>query len=358
MPAGRAAGIVRAGFGSPSAAVAHRSSIGEPVEGALVNPYRKILLVADASMRRTPAFERAVGLARSTGAALHIAVFEYREAIALAGRIDADAMRQAQEGLLRQCRAWLQQEAATLRAQQLEVTTEAVWAHPVYEGILQHVLEMSPDLVVKDVHHEALLRRLLVTPLDRHLLRLCPAPLLLVNGLADAPPRRVIAAVDPFHPGPASANSSEDLNQQIVQAALALAIQCNAELHLVHAFDALAAFAATTPAGMTILPDRLYQVLEQSHRDAFAALADAHGVPPERRHFLSGAAAVAIADFAAASGTDVVVLGTVHRGGFERLVMGSTAESIVDGIACSVLAIKPAGFRHEVAALLDKILSH
>ncbi|MBL6750256.1 MAG: universal stress protein [Nevskia sp.] len=315
---------------------------------------QKILLVADPSMHRTPAFERAAALARATAAALHISLFEYRETIALAGLVDRKAMHEAREGLLRQRRAWLQQEAEALRQQGVQVTTEAVWAHPLYEGILQHVIEMSPDLVVKDVRHEAVLKRVLFTPLDWHLLRLCPAPLLLVNSIAHAVPRRIIAAVDPFHPG----RQPRDFNEQIVKAAMALAIQCDAELHLVHAFDGMAAVAATAPVGMTVLPESLCETLRQSHRDAFQALADAHGVPAERRHFLEGPAATAISDFAAGSGSDVVVLGTARRTALDRLIMGSTAESILDYIPCNVLAVKPAGFSREISALLDKIESH
>ncbi len=41
-----------------------------------MSQYQRILLLADPSLRRTPAFERAVWLARASGAALHIALFD------------------------------------------------------------------------------------------------------------------------------------------------------------------------------------------------------------------------------------------------------------------------------------------
>jgi nucleotide-binding universal stress UspA family protein len=37
-------------------------------------------------------------------------------------------------------------------------------------------------------------------------------------------------------------------------------------------------------------------------------------------------------------------MGTVARTGISGLIMGNTAEAIVDQLSCSVLAIKPDGF--------------
>lgn len=315
---------------------------------------RKILLVADPAMRRTPAFERAAALARRSGAALHILIAEYSEPVARIVRVDPAAMEQAREGLLQARRAWLAEEVAALRAQGLEAAAAAVWAHPAWEAVVQHAVELAPDLVVKDVGHEPLYRRLLYTPADRQLLRLCPAPLLLVNSIAHAAPRRIIAAVDPLRGGVAE----HGMNRRIVDTALALSIQCGAELHLVHAFDGLNSAALTTPVGMQVLPNDVYEVLRQSYQDAFRALANSYGVPEAQQHFLDGPAAMAIADFASETGTDLVVIGSSRRAGLDRFVMGDTAEAVVDRIASSVLVVRPEGFAREIGARLEEIESH
>ena len=41
---------------------------------------------------------------------------------------------------------------------------------------------------------------------------------------------------------------------------------------------------------------------------------------------------------------DLIVMGTVARTGIPGFLMGNTAESILNQIDCSVLAIKPFGF--------------
>ena len=55
-----------------------------------------------------------------------------------------------------------------------------------------------------------------------------------------------------------------------------------------------------------------------------------------------------IAPLAAGLGADLVVMGAVARTGISGLIIGNTAEAILDQLTCSVLAIKPAGFKTPV----------
>jgi len=199
-----------------------------------MSQYQRILLLADPSLRRTPAFERAVWLARASGAALHIALFDRDPLISAAALVtDTRHTEAAIAQWLEPRRQWLHSQTDDLIGKGLNVTSEAVWSRPSQHAILQHVDGFKPDLVVKDVHYEPLLRRVLIAPLDWQLLRSCPCPLLLVNTLTQALPRRIVAAVD------ASSQSSEHraLNEQVIHQALSMAIQCDAQLHLVYAFS-------------------------------------------------------------------------------------------------------------------------
>jgi nucleotide-binding universal stress UspA family protein len=57
----------------------------------------------------------------------------------------------------------------------------------------------------------------------------------------------------------------------------------------------------------------------------------------------------AIARFVESHGIDVVVMGTVARTGIAGLVMGNTAERVLQRLRGSVLAIKPPGFQSPIA---------
>ena len=45
---------------------------------------------------------------------------------------------------------------------------------------------------------------------------------------------------------------------------------------------------------------------------------------------------------------DLIIMGTVGRVGIPGLIIGNTAESILEQTKCSILAIKPEGFKTPV----------
>lgn len=65
-----------------------------------------------------------------------------------------------------------------------------------------------------------------------------------------------------------------------------------------------------------------------------------HGVAGDHRHFLIGDPAQQLARMAADSQTDLIVIGTGRSLGLDRLVIGSTANNILDCVPCDVLAVK------------------
>jgi nucleotide-binding universal stress UspA family protein len=47
-------------------------------------------------------------------------------------------------------------------------------------------------------------------------------------------------------------------------------------------------------------------------------------------------------------GVDVLVMGTVARGGIPGMLIGNTAERVLRKLPCSVLTVKPDGFESPV----------
>ena len=142
----------------------------------------------------------------------------------------------------------------------------------------------------------------------------------------------MVAAVDPSQP-------EGDLNQRIVQTANGLALQCDAELHLLHTYDPTPAYLSNVAAGTVTWDGDFVEELRNSLQTTFNALADDFGVPSERRHFILGAPISAIADFAAQNQMDVVVMGRVQRKGLSKLI-GSTTEHVLYHGPCSILAVE------------------
>jgi len=305
--------------------------------------YRKLFLVLDPNRPRSPAFDRAVELARATGASLHLGLHEHPPAIAALVRVSPSAMEQARDAWRAERERWLDGIARELIAEGVDATAEVEPRTPAHEAIAERVLELGSDLVLKDVQHESALSRVLFTPFDAHLLRLCPAPLLLVTGRHERRPRRVIAAVDTLHSDEAGA-----LNDRIVAEARRLALMFEAELHLVHVFEGLPPPTVAMIEGIDGL-DVAYDQLAQVDRERFEVFAQHHGFAAERAHLVQGFGAATLAEFAGDATTDLLVLGTNYRTGLDRLLVGSTAERLLGLARCDVLAVHPEGFDADLA---------
>ncbi|MBM5456587.1 universal stress protein [Pseudomonas sp. P66] len=298
-----------------------------------MSQYQRLFLMVDAQMRHTPALERAAALAHATGATLHIcAIIEELDTL---GLISGDEHRN--QTRLEDNLQWLADEATLLHENGIRVSTEALLTRDVLGAALAQVQEVEADLLIKDVQHEPAYKHLLFTPLDWQLLRECNCPVHLVSAVHCPLPRVVVAAVDPTHPE----HPHNDLNETVIQAASDLARQCNAELHLLHVCDSAHTHLSDFGAGTVTVPGFDSNVRTSIHK-VFERLAERHGVPVERQHFLSAPITRSIAEFVAHSRTDVLVMGNHPRKLLERLT-GSTTEHVLDHTLCNVLAVKAAG---------------
>lgn len=295
--------------------------------------YQRLLLIADQTLQQSPALLRAVALAKVSGAVLDIRAFV--EPVPVVHLWEEKTDDAGYQRYMRRYRRWVSDEVELLGGQGLDVSVEVVFTtHPLLD-ILKTVEELKPDLLIKDVTLEPVLKRVFITPLDCHLLRDCPVPVHLVNQARYSLPHRVVAAVDPFDPS----TQISGLNDTIIQTANALALQCDAPLHLLYAYDLSPAFNADSPLVGGGWGVDFIEELRQSLHQAFVALADRHGVPPERRHFVMGLPVPVISEFVEQYLADVVVMGTVHRVGIDRLI-GSNTERALYSVPGSILAVR------------------
>ncbi len=293
-----------------------------------MSQYQRLLLITEQHLPHSPAVRRAAALAAASGAALHItALVQPPPRIHL---IESGMDEQTRVAYMDKYRIWLEGATESLRKGGLHLTTEALWTTHPLRDILVHAREIKPDLLIKDVYLEPLLKRIFTTPLDWQLLQESPVPVHLVNQIASALPRRVVAAVDTS----TGDEGITELNHKIIREAEALALQCEAELHLLYAYDLSPAFIAD-PSVTKVWVDELRCAL----LEPFARLADDYGVPAECRHFLMGSPVSVITDYVHDNGIDVVVMGSVQPKGLGKLI-GDTTERTLLIPECSVLTVK------------------
>ncbi len=294
-----------------------------------MSQYQRLLLVINPALRHSPAAYHAASRAKASGASLHIAALI--PTLKLLSLLKEGDRTLAREHSLQAHREWLEAQAQNMRGRGIEVTTQVTWAQDMKQDIIDHVTDMQPGLLIKETDHASAPKRAFFTPLDWHLLRHCTVPVYLVGGSGLGLARKVVAAVEVSN----VESADYELNDLIIKQACSLAMQCNAEVHLLFACNISAAFLA----GMDSLTlANLTKALRRDLEKSFLRLAGQFGVPPDRRHFIDGHPVKVLIEFAAEHNVDVIVMGRVQSHGLDKL-LGSTSEHILYQTPCCVLAI-------------------
>lgn len=304
---------------------------------------KPILLIAAGIRQHTPALQRAFDLARNAEVPVHIGLFVHDPLLDRdTAFLDEDVRHLARRQLLADHQKWVDELTARWRQDGLAASGAAVWAPVTHDAILETVDAVDAALIVKDVGHEPLLRRLTYTALDWKLLRHSPAPLMLVDGRSNRLPKRILAAVDTL---PGSADP-EGLNALILREALKVADWADAELHVAHVFPYQPAFA--TPGSYRALT-QMYTNMRADDLAAFRDFAETLQVPEACRHWLEGNPVHRLAELVHANGVELMVLGSSYHSALDRLLVGSTAETMLYQAPCDVLLVKPEAFAARLA---------
>ncbi|MFT3907331.1 MAG: universal stress protein [Steroidobacteraceae bacterium] len=308
---------------------------------------RRILVaIKDPAARKpSPAVLKAAQLARACGAQLHLCHC-LTEPVYLDGLGYTSGFKTLQEDLQRRAKAALERAAERLTEHSIKVTVSAEWDYPAHEAIIRQATRIKADLIVIDRHAGKHGAGWLLRLTDWELLRWSPIPVLLVRNPHAYRRPAILAAVDPTH---AFAKPLQ-LDQQILGAASSLRLALHGSLHAVHAYIR-APIEALPQANVS---ERTLRDIEKRSERAAVALLDRalrhHKVARAHRYAIGRHPIDAITEAAEQSRSAIVVMGAISRTGFRRLLIGNTAERILDSLKCDVLVVKPAGFRNRVPA--------
>ena len=298
-----------------------------------------LLAVKDPSAPSTAAINKAIQLASAFGASLEL--FHSISTRVYTGfdleDTDLEALRTAR---LSQHRACL--EALAERGREAGVSTVASvrWDYPPHEAVMRQALKCKADLIVAECHQGRRLAPLLLHVTDWELLRYSPVPVLLVKNRRPYAKPVVLAAVDPTH---ANAKPSR-LDAEILAAAGSIENAFQGALHVMHSFVPI---PADVKPSELLAPDATRRLEMRARAHARTRLDKALGevhVARGRRHLVGAHPINAIPTLARKIRSDIVVMGAISRTGLKRLLIGNTAERIIDDLPCDVLVVKPQDF--------------
>jgi universal stress protein E len=299
-----------------------------------------ILVIVNPLAGDQPAIAKAAALARWLGAGIELLICDTRmsrEAHTVGNLPDISNAR-----LTNNLETLLEQMAEPLRDDGIDVTTQVISGDPLHAVVTSWMRNSPADLVVKDTHHHSLVKRTFADNTDWHLIRACPLPLLLTKPKPWGVPLLLMAALDPGHANDRAAM----LDHRILDVTASMAKEVDAQVHAVHAyFPATLAIAAAAgmPPGVGMSVEAL-AVERELRRSEIKQLTDHYAVCDSNLHVDAGMAAEYLPRMAAEWHADVVVMGAVSRSPLKGILIGSTAERVLETLPCDALVVKSPDF--------------
>jgi universal stress protein E len=300
--------------------------------------YQKILAIVDPTTEDQKAINRAIELARKTGASITAFLTIYDFSYEMTTILSSDEREAMRKSVINDRTQWLESLLADLDLSGISIDCRVIWHNRPFEQIIAQVLHNGYDIVIKGTHQHDKFKSVIFTPTDWHILRKCPCPVLLVKEHLWPDNGNILAALN--------IGSEEEehkaLNKKITAEAKQLTQVMKANLHLVNSFPG-------TPVNIAMeIPefnasDYNHSMLKH-HQKAMLAHATAFNIAPENTHIKEGFPEDIIQSIAAKLDAELVILGTIGRTGLSAALIGNTAEHVIDRLNCDVLALKPDGY--------------
>lgn len=287
-----------------------------------------ILVIIDPKHDNSPVLARAKEFAKVMNASLHLLICseskKAKDTELLSGLIDS------------------------LHQQAFQATSEIAWYNSYHQTIVNIQKAQNCGIVIKSHLPDSALKRVILTPEDWKLLRTCPCPILIVNENKSWVGRAVLAAVDLGNPD----KHHVALHNTLVKVANTLTRIAEGSLHLVSVYPS-PIFSEIHPdshvPGMTPEIKEIYTSACKAYEQQYPALTK------ENIHLSAGAADIIIPQVAKEIDAAICVIGTVARTGISGVLIGNTAEAILDDLTCDILVIKPESISAELEELIQQI---
>ena len=301
------------------------------------------ILVAVADGAATAVVRRAADLAAKCGARVELlsVVRAYPDALGWMPLENGLITRTVVD----QKRLELQKLSRQLHRRGIPHTCTVVTAYSVADGIVRRAKQSKADLVAIQAQKHNLLARIFLSQNDYDLVRHCPLPLLIVKpaGKARGP---VLAAVDPWQ----FDGKPRSLDGNVIAAARMMSEVMGVSVHSAHVHSPIMRYVDNSPLAPVAYPNSVLEIRKYTAmiRKRFTAFNLRHGIAARNTHLQMGDPALRLPEIARSSKARMMVMGAVSRAPIKRILIGNTAERVLDAMPCDIVVVKPDGFRSPV----------
>ncbi|WP_440905026.1 universal stress protein UspE [Catenovulum sp. SX2] len=302
----------------------------------------KILVVIEPNDEKLKALKRAVALAHKTGATItaYLAVYDFSyEMTTMLSAEERELMRRC---MVEERTQWLEDVLEPFASQVSQIRPLVEWHNRPFEAVIKQVIQYKYDLVVKATHEHSVLQAVIFTPTDWHLLRKCPCSVLLVKEHDWPDNGTILAAINSV----SQEQQHIDLNNNIIGTSQYMRSLLQANLKLLNCYPAGAVSLAVEIPEFD--PTAYREAIRQHHLSSTLKYAKAFDIVEENCILAEGLPEDSITQYAKELDAELIVLGTIGRSGLTAALLGNTAEHLLDGVNCDVLALKPYGFQSPV----------
>lgn len=212
--------------------------------------------------------------------------------------------------------------------------------------VIEIVCKHHFDLVITEPDSVSGLKKFFYGTTTLSLIRKCPCPVWVVKPEIKTPYRKIMAAIDP------SSNNThtDELCQTILEISTSMSERNKAECHIVHAWHNESEVGLGNPFfGQTTRDEIQHEIFvdESQHKKHFEEMLEKHLIASDQAipHLLSGEIRQTLTNFAHDNDIDLIILGSHEKDHANGILLGSTAETLIDQAECSILVIKPSNFQ-------------
>lgn len=295
---------------------------------------KHILVVLDSDHPEQPAFHRALALASSLKADITILGSCYEAYCEDSSSLEVETKNEIKSALINHKQRWLDSFVEEAEKDGIEISTEVHWQKSLYDAVMASMNTSDFDLVIKGTKPHSLVDRIF-THSDWNLLRHSQAPVLLVKSAKPWAHNRILASID----ATSHDKGHKLINENILDFAEHLADHLETDLHLVNSYPMVALAFAMVPE--VTAPDDIQKYITEQHKTECEYYANKYNINDDHIHITEGDPDDVVEVMAKEIDADLVVIGSIGREGWSGVLLGNTAERIVDRVACDVLVIKP-----------------
>lgn len=301
-----------------------------------MNTPKRILVVISGKHTEHPALERALKFTEYDNVHIHLFNSIYEPVMELTDVLSNEHRKEMKSQYMADRYLYMDTIADTLDKKGISCSVNVSWHRELHEAIEEVVDELKPDLVIKRISAKTSNLNPFTMPVDRHLLRYCNAPLLLVQN-SEWVKNPVLAAVDPT----ASDVNHIALNHTILEYGKMLTHSIETKLHCVNTYETPSIGPAMSMGGVNVDYQSISVDICNANKSKMQRLLSEHKLTNNPWQVLEGDADIVIPKMAKEIDAQLVILGTVGRTGLSAAFIGNTAERVLANLSCEILALQP-----------------